>query len=109
MQPSPSLLTPSHVLRPSCVSSRPSSHSWNEIEVPADLSAAAGVTAGKHHTCALSVDAQAPVVCWGDNSKGQTMVPPGLKGVKAITAGMDFTCALTTSPEEPISCWGDNS
>ena len=56
-----------------------------------------------NYACALGVD-QA-IVCWGDNSEGQTDVPDGR--FSAISAGGNQTCGLRL--EGTIVCWGFSS
>ena len=91
------------------------------------------VAAGNIHTCAVT--SEGDVLCWGDNSRGQTNIPvsilqndrdgslPNLPIAK-IVAGGNHTCALenermvevsamgggtTAIPAGSIICWGDNS
>ena len=42
------------------------------------------------------------VICWGDNSYGQTDAPAG--SFRAVTAGWAHSCALRESGE--VACWG---
>lgn len=89
------------------------------IFVPDGRALATGVTsvsAGSHHTCAVTADGAA--TCWGSNFFGQlgngatsrsnepTPVDvAGLaSGVAAISAGDGHTCALMTAGT--VKCWG---
>ena len=58
-----------------------------------------------HHTCALKTDGT--VVCWGDNSYGQSTVAAGLPGAIQVSGGGYHTCVLLT--DKSVSCWGSNS
>jgi PKD repeat protein len=60
------------------------------------------IASGRAHTCVKDDNG---VVCWGDNSHGQTDVP-SLGNVTGLIVGGDASCAI--SDEEPI-CWGDNT
>ena len=76
----------------------------------------AAVTAGNHHTCALT--SSGGVRCWGNNVRGQLgdgtnlhrvsgVDVVGLPGaIAAIAAGADHTCALTA--RGGAVCWGMN-
>jgi alpha-tubulin suppressor-like RCC1 family protein len=62
------------------------------------------VSAGGYYTCALKTDGT--VICWGDNTYGQTTVPVGLASVAQVSAGGGHTCALKT--DGTVVCWGQN-
>lgn len=83
-----------------------------------DLAAAAQVTAGWLHSCAVTA-AEGRVACWGWNGGGQLGVPPSVLDassrpveVAAVTdaiqvgAGDYHTCAVLSSGA--VRCWGRN-
>lgn len=61
------------------------------------------------HACALDVqtDGSRTVVCWGNNTYGQSSVPPLVDPLK-VAAGGYHTCALDqTAPDlVEVRCWG---
>jgi len=75
------------------------------------------ITAGYHHTCALT-DAER-AFCWGENSAGQLGVPASDTGLAtptpvettlrfiALSAGRTLTCGVTT--ELAVYCWGEDA
>jgi alpha-tubulin suppressor-like RCC1 family protein len=73
------------------------------------------ISAGQHHTCAVTVDRQA--YCWGANDHGQvsafsssgaTLVAvSGALGWTQISAGYTHTCAVRT--DGALFCWGGNA
>ena len=76
--------------------------------------AAAGISTGEAHTCALLVTGS--VYCWGSNAEGQlgfvgasdglpTKVPGSLR-FRSVSAGGRHTCGVTTDGEG--YCWGLN-
>src|SRR5262249_20057572 len=71
------------------------------------------ISAGVHHTCALTVDGAA--YCWGSNKRGQlgnnskedSLVPVPVSGglqFRLVTVDEYNTCAITTS--DTAYCWG---
>ena len=60
------------------------------------------LTAGYSHTCGIKTDST--IVCWGDDSMGQTTSPSGT--FSQISAGISHTCGIKTGGT--ISCWGEN-
>ena len=60
------------------------------------------VDSGHRHTCALRQDNT--IVCWGENSDGQTDAPDGQ--FVSVSAGEDHTCAIRS--DNTITCWGAN-
>jgi alpha-tubulin suppressor-like RCC1 family protein len=75
----------------------------------------ASISAGAHHTCAITTDHQA--FCWGANDAGQvsafapggpTLVQvPGTFGWAQISAGYSHSCAVRT--DGALFCWGANA
>ena len=59
------------------------------------------VTCGLAHSCALT--SSGGLLCWGQNSEGQTDVPPGHTWLQ-VSAGVTHTCGVTT--DRTLECWG---
>ncbi len=72
--------------------------------MPAGLTNAVQIAAGASHYMALKQDGT--VVCWGDNSVGQTNVPAGLSNVVAIADGAMNCLALRS--DSSLVVWGGN-
>lgn len=87
-----------------------------------DIDALPDVTVGHFHACALKIDGT--VICWGDNSFGQTSIPKDANGklfvFKQIDAGMNHTCGVVAGGEGDaeggvdqhegdVVCWGKNT
>ena len=82
----------------------------DSAEVSGKQQAAASTAEGKQlalgraHGCSLDSGIDG-VLCWGDNSSGQTKVPYLLQP-SFIAAGGDVTCAIALGG---VQCWGDSS
>ena len=71
-------------------------------EVTIRVERSALVSAGGSHTC--WVRATGAVVCWGDNSEGQSTAPGGL--FDSVNAGGLHTCGVRQSGV--VDCWGSD-
>lgn len=58
------------------------------------------ISAGGTHTCAIKSDGT--LLCWGDNSYGQTAVPAGT--YTQVSAGGYHSCGL--QDDGTLLCWG---
>ena len=64
------------------------------------------ITLGAGHACGLRTDGQ--LICWGDNTYGQSTVPAGVSfGRSQISLGNEHTCWLKN--DGSIACWGSNT
>ena len=63
----------------------------------------AQVSAGNSHTCAITTSGS--VICWGDNSSGQSTPPAGT--FTQVSAGTGYNCGLDSAGS--VQCWGSNS
>ena len=59
------------------------------------------ISAGEDHTCWVSTGGS--VVCWGDDSSGQSTPPAG--EFVSVTAGTFHSCGVRTGGS--VVCWGD--
>lgn len=62
------------------------------------------ISVASDHACAIAGE---KVVCWGDNSSGQTDVPTLIKPTK-ISVAIGYSCAIDMEqgPHGQIICWG---
>ena len=75
-----------------------------DTQLPWDEEEPEVLSAGGEHTCALKADRR--VVCWGDNTYGQSTPPANLGVVRSVSAGDFLTCAVKA--DGSVACWGDN-
>jgi hypothetical protein len=72
---------------------------------------ASAIAAGSFHACAIQ-SGTGIVVCWGDDTFGQTTPPGSVTGVagtaEAIAASGTLTCAIQAG-SHAVVCWGQDS
>ncbi|WP_141736148.1 hypothetical protein [Oligoflexus tunisiensis] len=59
---------------------------------------------GENHACGINSEER--LVCWGDNSYGQTVPPAALTPIVSVAAGAHHTCSI--SEDDLVQCWGRN-
>jgi len=78
---------------------------WSASDAGQIVYAGKVLACGKNHAVLLKDDGT--VVCWGNNTYGQSTVPVGLSNVIAVDAGDNHTIALKN--DNTVVCWGDNT
>lgn len=75
------------------------------------------VSAGEHHTCAISLDQK--LYCWGTNTSGEVGFDPAVIPIaiapkkigndswKSVSTGGEHTCGIQT--DNSLWCWGQNN
>src|SRR5207249_3260491 len=75
-----------------------------DLNVPPDLSGVVGTAASYYH--AIAVQSNGLVVCWGDDTSGQSTQPPGLSNVIVVAAG--YYHSLAVKSDQTVVGWGRN-
>lgn len=75
---------------------------WGKSLGPTPTGAMSKISVGAAHACGVLTDGA--LVCWGDNSFGQSDAPQG--AYIAVVAGDHYSCAITAG--ETVSCWGQD-
>ena len=96
---------PSSASVPSGVTAAASTQVWTAPQAGQIVYAGKVLACGKNHAVLLKNDGT--VVCWGNNTYGQSTVPAGLSNVIAVDAGDNHTIALKS--DNTVVCWGDNT
>ena len=96
---------PSSASVPSGVTAAASTQVWTAPQAGQIVYAGKVLACGKNHAVLLKNDGT--VVCWGNNTYGQSTVPVGLSNVIAVDAGDNHTIALKS--DNTVVCWGDNT
>ncbi len=96
---------PSSASVPAGVTAATPTQVWTASEAGQIVYAGKVLACGKNHAVLLKNDGT--VVCWGNNTYGQSTVPVGLSNVIAVDAGDNHTIALKS--DNTVVCWGDNT
>jgi arylsulfatase A-like enzyme len=83
------------------IDASPSSADKISDDSGSSLSVDSSTSLGRRFSCVLNITG---IVCWGDNSAGQTDVPM-LTNPTQLAAGYEHACALD---ETGVVCWGNN-
>ena len=75
---------------------------WGASLGPTPGGAMSKISVGAAHACGILVDGA--LVCWGDNSFGQSDAPQGV--YLEVVARDRYSCAITAG--ETVSCWGQD-
>ena len=77
----------------------------NNHPVPSIAGPWHAVSVGDGHACAIrGASGSREVLCWGNNSQGQTSIP-SLSNPRQLSAGDQTTCALD---DNGLQCWGSD-
>ena len=80
-------------------------NTFGQLNVPANLTNAIAVSAGKYHSVAIRADGTP--VAWGSPVGGLTSVPAGLTNVVAVDTFL--VCTLALKADGSVAGWGENN
>jgi alpha-tubulin suppressor-like RCC1 family protein len=73
---------------------------FGQSKVPFSEAPFIDLAVGYQHTCGLTTE---KVLCWGNNTDGQSMPLKDIRNVSKLSAGSRHTCGLT---DQGVRCWG---